>query len=78
MVALLGLKVGEKRTRGKGGSLLLVLRLHVRERLAVLALLRVHAHSRYDDGGDGACDAEAPVDAWVHGWWGCKVRGGLL
>jgi hypothetical protein len=41
--------------------------LHVLECLLVLALLSVHAHARDDDSGNAAGDAEAPVDARIHG-----------
>jgi hypothetical protein len=41
--------------------------LHVLERLLVLAVLRMHSHARHDERRDAARDAEAPVDARIHG-----------
>jgi len=41
--------------------------LHVLQRLAVLTVLSVHAHACHDEGRDTAGDAEAPVNAGVHG-----------
>jgi len=33
----------------------------------------VHAHAGYNEGGKAASDAEAPVDAGIHG---CRVESG--